>query len=144
MHLTDPVFIHLRLNHFPIMLGIVGAAAAVLAAILRKDGIWRYALITVVIAAATSPVAWWTGTRAVEKAEGFSYIDAEMMDIHEESAEKATVVMVVAGVAAAVALWKPSPLTRWVFLALALAGAGAMAWTGSHGGQIVHASPLLE
>jgi hypothetical protein len=141
---ADPVFLHLRVNHFPIILAMVGAGAAVVAAILRRDAIWRYALVTVLLGALSAPAAYWTGNAAEEKAEGFSYIDADAMGEHEESAEIATIVCLAAGVAAAVALAKPNAATRWIFLALALGAAGTVAWTGMHAGRIVHGSDLLE
>lgn len=136
--MTDPVAFHLRVNHFPIILVFVGAAACSLAIAVRRDAVWRYALVTVLLAAVTTPLAYWTGLRAEDIAEGFEMIDAGMMAEHEESALIAGIVIVLAGIAAAVALAKPRPALRYAAAAFTLAAAGAAAWTGAHAGKITH------
>lgn len=140
----DPIFMHLRVNHFPVILPIVGAAAAVVALLLKRDDVWKYAMVTVILGALSAPIAYWTGYRAEDKAEGLDYIDAERMDQHEESATWALVAILASGVAAGVALKVPKPAARYAFVAVAALAAGATTWTASHGGKIVHASPMLH
>lgn len=143
-NLLDPVFMHLRVNHFPIILGMVGAVACVLAAITKKDAVWRYAAITMLLAGITSAPAYFTGERAEDIAGGFEYIDAEAMDKHEESAKIAFALLLVSGGAAVLALTKLGSWTRWVLLVTSLAAAGAVTWTSKDAGGIVHGSPMLR
>ena len=141
----DPVLRHLRVNHFPVCLAVVGVAAAVVAAILRKDAIWRYAQITVLVAAAAAPVAQWTGDRAEAVVGAADDIDPGIQDrmyVHEDSATIALYCMLAAGAAAAVSLWKPHPAARWAFLAVSLVGTGAVGYTSKQGGEILHSVPL--
>ncbi|MCG3135689.1 MAG: hypothetical protein HMLKMBBP_03421 [Planctomycetes bacterium] len=143
-NLLDPVFMHLRVNHFPVILGAVGAAACLIALLVRKDGVWRYAAITMLLAGLTSAPAYFSGERAEEVAEGFEYIDAAAMGDHEDSAKIAFALLLVAGVAAALHLKKLGGWTKWVLLATSLAAAGACFWTSKHAGGIVHGSPMLR
>lgn len=142
-HATDPVFQHLRTNHFPIILAMVGFVAAILACVIRKDAIWKYAKVTMLLAAVTAPLAYWTGERALDKAEGFENIDQASMGDHEETAEAALVCLLVCGAAAGVALVKPNTATRALFVVTALAAAGATAYTSAIAGNIVHGPESL-
>lgn len=134
----SPVLLHLRLNHFPIVLILVAVAVGIVAVVTRRDGVWRYALVTVVLAAVTTPVVYWTGLRAEDIASEFELISSGDMEDHEDAAVWALVTLLAAGVAAGVALRKPATVTRWVALLLTCAAAGAGAWTGKTGGVIVH------
>lgn len=138
-HATDPIFQHLRTNHFPIILAMVGVVAALLACVIRKDAIWKYAKVTMLLAAVTAPLAYWTGERAGDKAGGFeTWIDHGAMQDHEETAEVALICLLVCGGAAGVALVKPTTLTRAIFVAAAVAAAGATTYTAAIAGNIIH------
>lgn len=140
----DPVLLHLRVNHFPICLAVLATAAALVAAVVRKDAVWKYAQVTMLAAALSAPVAQWTGVRAetvVGEAETNPGIQDRMYD-HEESATIALYCMLAAGAAAAVSLWKPHPVARYAFLAVALVGTGAVGYTSKQGGEILHSIPL--
>ena len=133
----DPIYQHLRINHFPVILGIVAFAAAALALFVKRDGAWRYACITAILAAASAPIAYWTGLRAEDKAEGIDWYDAYSMGEHGDIALWAMIALLAAGIAAGVALMKPKPLTRWIVLVCAAATAGLVVWCGYEGGHIV-------
>jgi hypothetical protein len=134
----DAVTLHLRTNHFPIILSVVATVAAVLALVLRKEGIWRYALVTALLAGLTAPIAYWTGDRAEDMAGEFENIALEHMADHEESAKFALAGLLVAGGAAVLALAKPNLGTRIGFLAVSLAATGLTGYTSSQAGKIVH------
>jgi hypothetical protein len=141
----EPIFWHLRVNHFPIILGVVGAVACVIAAISRKDGAWRYAAITLVLAAASAYPAYWTGERAENIASGFEFgIDTVAMAEHEESAVWALCALLAAGVAAVFALVKPSLTSRIILLVVALAAVGATFNTAKTAGLIIHGEAARE
>lgn len=134
----DPIFMHLRVNHFPIVLIVVGAVACAVAAATGRERIWTYGLVTTLIAGLSGPVAYWTGLRADDKASEFEVLDLGAMADHESSALWAMIALVVAAVAAGVALARPKPALRWIVLALAVVAAGLCGWTGSQAGQIAH------
>lgn len=134
----DPVLLHLRTNHFPIILGAVGALAAIVAAIARKDWIWRYALVTLLLSAATAPLAYLTGRGAEEVAEGHENIEHGLMEDHEDSATPALWAMIAAGIAAGVCLAKPNVWTKTTVVVLSVAAAGLTARTSAIAGKIVH------
>lgn len=140
-HLSDPVFIHLRVNHFPIILGMVGMAGVLLALLLQKESVWKYALVTLVLAAASAPVAYYSGKGAEEKAEEHTNIDAGAMEDHEDTATAAVWSLLACGVAAGVCLVKPNAVTKSVVIVLALAGTTLTMRTSAIAGTIVH-NPL--
>jgi hypothetical protein len=57
----DWIFAHLVVNHFPIILAVVASLAAVVAAVSGRDGAWRYAIATGLLAAVAAPIAFLTG-----------------------------------------------------------------------------------
>lgn len=136
--MNDPIFVHLRVNHFPIILIFVGAAAAVIAAFTKKDSVWNYALVTILLAGVTSPIAWWTGRRADDMASESEVLDLEMMGAHEDSANWAFAALVAAAIAAGLAMVAPKPALRWVALGLAITAAALTAYTGAQAGHIAH------
>lgn len=133
----DQIYLHLRVNHFPVILGIVAFAAAVVGLVLKREGAWRYAYVSAIVAAAAAPVAYWTGLRAEDKADGLDWYEGGHMIDHGEIALWAMIALLAAGIAAGVAMMKPKPLTRWIFLVCAAATAGLVTWCGYEGGHIV-------
>lgn len=137
-------YIHLVTNHFPIVLGLTGAAAAVVGALVRTDGAWRFAALLVLLAGLASPFAYISGTRAEETMEEEWYVEEQHIEHHEEAGLVAFISLLVAGLGAGVSLWKPDPRTRTAFVILALAAAGLTARAALEGGEIVHESPVLQ
>jgi hypothetical protein len=142
--MRDPIFMHLRMNHFPIILGLVAAAGVLLALIANKDGIWRYAFVSAVIAGLTSPIAWWTGRRAMEKAEDYTGLAIEHMTDHEESALWAMIALLAAALLSSLALVQPKPVLRWLAAAAILAAAALTAYTGAQAGHIAHGKYTMD
>ena len=143
-HASDPVFQHLRLNHFPIILGMVAVIAIVIALISRRDGVWRYAMITMLIAGITAFPAYWTGERAYDKVYDWPELNPEALGDHEESAEVALWALLAAGGVAGVALVKKNTATRIAFVVTALVAVGATVYTGAQAGNIVHGEQERE
>ncbi|HKG94255.1 MAG TPA: hypothetical protein VKA84_20250 [Gemmatimonadaceae bacterium] len=144
----DPVDLHLRINHFPIILSIVGAAAAVLAMITRRRAVWLYATATLALAGLTVYPALWTGHRAEDAVEDTWYITRRAIHEHEERGELAMYVMLATGALAAYAWWRAIRVpTRdettpaWLRAAVLLGGlasAGTLVLASYEGGLIVH------
>lgn len=140
----DWVHIHLMVNHLPVVLALVGAAACVTALIVKREGVWKYAAVTVLLAGVLAPAALLTGREAEDEAEKAWFVSEASIHDHEEAAEKAMWITVVAGALAIVALWRNSLRWRLAMAVLALVAAGAMGYAAFEGGKIVHESPKLE
>lgn len=138
------VDLHLMVNHFPIILIVAGSLAAIAALFARSPGLWRYAFITVLLAALTSPVAYVSGLQAEEIVEEKWYVEHEQVEEHEASGLYALVALLVAGVSAAVALWRRSKGTQVTFAILSIVAAVTTAYSALEGGEIVHDAPALE
>lgn len=134
----DPILFHLRVNHFPIILAMVAVAAMGLAAVAKKDSFWGYGLVTMILAAVSTPIAYWTGRGADDVAAGSEVLDLDAMGAHEESAAWALVALLVAGIASGVAYAKPKPMFRWIAIGTALVATALVLWTGKQAGQIAH------
>ncbi|MHB0948889.1 MAG: hypothetical protein ACYC3Q_16385 [Gemmatimonadaceae bacterium] len=156
----DPIMTHLRINHFPIVLGVLGAAATVLALAWRRRAAWRYALITLIVAAITVYPAVFTGTRAEGETRKHWFVERGSWKDHEEAGELAMWIMLATGGLAAYALWRErgyqridrgnqpqriaAPIWLQALVALgALASAAAVGRAGLEGGEITHGNKQL-
>ena len=148
---SDP---HLILNHFPVILTVVGAAAAVLALIVRRRGVWLYATATLALAGVTVVPTYLTGEGAEHKIEDSWYVSHDVIEEHEEAGKWALWVVLGMGVVGAYAWWRArrsaavdGALPIWLRALVtitALWGATTLYVTAEHGGEIVHRSPHLE
>jgi uncharacterized membrane protein len=134
----DWIFAHLVLNHFPIILAVVASLAAVVAAVSGRDGAWRYAIVTGLLAAVAAPIAFLTGQQAEEVAESLPRLAEEAIETHEHWGLYALIALGVAGVLAVLALALKSRGTRWLFAVGMWAATGVMLQTALHGGEIEH------
>ncbi len=144
--------LHLMINHFPVILSMLGAAAAAVAFITRRRTVLLYALATLTLAGASVYPAFWSGGEAEEKIEERWYVDRQQLHEHEESAEVANVILLVTGALSAVSWWMMLRTKREVapglallsgVLILGLASAGSVAWTSWQGGFIAIKNPVL-
>ena len=141
----NALMLHLRLNHFPIVLGTIGAGALIVALLTRRNVFLRYAQITLLLAGVFAPIAFFTGRAAEEQVEDKTwYIDEKTVHGHEEAGEAASIVLVITGILAGVTLYKDNKITRALLLIAALCAAGAVVRTGLLGGKIVHDNNRLE
>lgn len=140
----DWAYLHIVLNHFPIVLGLVGGAAALLAALSRRASVWRFAAVIVLLAGLTAPAAFLAGREAEESVEELWYVDEETIEEHEEAGLLALIALLAAGLAGAAVLRKPRASTRGALLGLSLLGAVLVARAAAEGGEIIHENPVLE
>lgn len=140
--LALPSPLHPAVVHFPIVLLLLGAVAAVAAVFIRRWQLPGIAAALFVLGAAGTMVAVQTGDREGELAGETPAIEA-LVDQHEEWAERTQVAAIVVAVLAVAAL----VITRWPMATRALGiatavGAMVSAWcvieTGHHGGQLVY------
>jgi hypothetical protein len=149
--------VHLLINHFPIILSVVGAGAALLSVFSRHRSTWVFALAALMLAGLAVYPAFFTGQGAEQVMEKAWYIDRDVVHEHEEAAEFALWIMLVTGAVAAFAMWRertaftggrkvlaaPAWLRALTAVAALLAAAtlARTAWTA---GFIVHKTEKLQ
>ena len=161
----DAAYLHILVNHFPIVLSILGAAAAVASFIWRRRSVWLYAVATLTLAGLSAYPVMLTGHEAEESMEKMNYVTRRAIHDHEEAGELATYVMLGTGVVSAIAWWLavrrdaprdaprgatravgvPAPTWLRALVTLgALASAGTVSWAAKQSDPIMHYSPLLQ
>lgn len=141
----DPILLHLRVNHFPFVLGIVGAAAAVVAIFSRRTVWLRYAQITLILGALSAPVAYFSGDEALDHFRETKtwYIDRDEAQDHSEAGEQAAIALVITGIIAALSIWKENRALKMVLLIAALISGVLVSIAGYEGGKIEHENTVL-
>jgi hypothetical protein len=145
-------YLHTLVNHFPIILTVVGALAVLLAAMYGRRGVWTYALWSLLLAGLTIYPAWLTGGRAGGAVRNAWYIERGAVHTHAAAADITLWIVAGTGLLALVALITlartrdaVSP-ARWLRVLVglgALASICAVSYTGFLGGKIVVESPIL-
>lgn len=144
--------LHLMINHFPVILTVVGTAVLVLAFLRPRRGIWLYAAATLTLSGLSAYPTFFTGDEAADVMRHKWYVVPAMIHAHDNAASITVWVLLVMGAMAAYAWWRmmrattptlPPKWLRIVVLVLALGGTGAVAWTAYLGGRIVYDSPKL-
>lgn len=131
--------------HFPLALLLVGAAVVATWAVRGTDFWHRCGLLLFAAGFAGALFAYFTGETLKEQSEGTPIVD-ELVALHEDAAlwtlilSGATLLALVG-----VLFWsrrdRLPTWARWLLAALALAAAGAVAWTGHIGGTMVWGVP---
>lgn len=146
--------VHLLINHFPIILAVMGAVAVVLALIMRSRGVWLYAVASLTVMGLSAYPTLFTGEQADRVLHDPWYIVRGSIDRHEEAAELAVWIMIGTGLVAIYAWWRAlkrdrdaeqSPVwLRMLILLGALGSVGTVSWASWLGGEIVHGSSILQ
>jgi hypothetical protein len=149
----DAAYLHILLNHFPVILAVMGTLSALLALSIQKRGLWVYDAASLTIAGVLVYPVLLTGHAAEEIVEKRWYASRDAIKAHEEAAELATWITLGAGVLAAYAWHRAArprhredrfPGSLQVLLTVAgLAASGALGNAAYQSGFIVHkaASP---
>lgn len=149
----DWAHIHIALNHFPIILAVIGAAAATLATIAPRRGTWMYAAASLTLAGLTVIPTYFTGEPAEKVLNRPWYITRDSIHNHESSALISAVLVGVVALIAAYA-WRrmvrypresslPGALRGAVLVGSIIASAH-IAYTALLGGRILHDSTILQ
>jgi hypothetical protein len=150
---VDWPYIHLLLNHFPIILSVVGTAVLILALITRRRSVWLYAVATLTLAGVSIYPTYYTGDAAAHALRSTWYVVRSMVNEHEESADYALVSVLVVGAVSAYAWWRilrrdagavPPVWVRTLLTVLAVFSLAIVVRTAYLGGKIVHESPKLR
>jgi len=151
-YVPDWAHIHIMINHFPVILAMMGAVAALLGLVRSRRGVWIYACASLTLAALTVIPTYFTGEPAEHFLNRPWYIARESIHTHEDAALIAAVLVGVAGLVALVA-WRrlvryPRELSlpgglRAAVVITALLAAGAIGYASLLGGYIIHDAPGL-
>lgn len=146
-------YVHTLINHFPIILMVVGTGVLLLALIVRRRAVWLYALATLTLAGLSIYPVYFTGDEAADAVRNTWYIMRPMVDEHDAAAGFALASVLIVGVASAYTWWRmlrrevttlPPVWLRTVVAVLAVWGLSVVARTAYLGGKIVHDSPKLQ
>lgn len=143
---------HSVLNHFPIVLVIVGAIVLLVALVRPMRGAWLYALGSFVLAGISIYPAWLTGESAARFVRDAWYIAPGAVHRHAEMADITLWILLALGLVSLIAWFSivratnaisPAGWLRTLVALLAIASLTAVAITGYLGGKIVVESPIL-
>jgi hypothetical protein len=145
-------YLHILINHFPIILSVVGTAVVVLALITKNRTVWLYAVATLTLAGLSIYPVYFTGDQAAHAVRDTWYVVRAMVEEHDQAAGFALASVLLSGAAAAYAWWRmlkreitvlPPVWLRVVVSVLAVWSLTVVARTAYLGGKIVHDSPKL-
>ena len=145
--------VHLALNHFPIILSVIGALAAILATLSPRRGTWMYAAASLTLAGVLVIPTYFTGEPAENALDGPWYIARGTIHAHEEAAFISAILVGVVALIGALA-WRrmvrypretslPGSL-RTLLLVGSIGAAAHIYYTSLLGGRIVHHSTVLR
>jgi uncharacterized membrane protein len=145
-------YIHLLINHFPVVLSAAGLAAVILALIVRRREIWLYAMWTLAAAGAVVYPVRFSGDEADHALHDPWYITKGVIDAHDDASLYAMICLLLVGVVSAYGLWRAlkrpeEEIPRWIRAAVlvgALFGFASVARTAYLGGKIIHEAPVLS
>ncbi len=149
----DWPYLHTVINHFPIILSVVGLAVLVFAFFNKSRGVWLYAVATLTLAGLSAYPAFFTGDQASDALRGTWYIVRSAVNAHDESAGYALTTLLITGVVSAYAWWymlrrdREGLPPKWLRTTLVVAAAITLAVvtrTAYLGGKIVVDSPMLN
>lgn len=140
----NPAYIHLILNHIPVLGILFGVLLLITGLVERNDGLKRAALATLFLSALMAVPVYLTGEPAEEIVEELAGVSEPAIEAHEEFAVVALIGAGVLGVVALAAWWLlrrgRAAARHFVTAALALGivAGGLFAWTANLGGKIRH------
>jgi uncharacterized membrane protein len=150
---VDWPLVHIMLNHFPIILAVMGTLAVLLAMVRGRRGIWLYGTISLTLAALTVIPTYFTGEPAEHALNRPWYVARGVIHSHESAAKIASVLVLVAGAVSLLA-WRrlvryprevkmPGALRAGLLLT-ALAASISISYASWLGGRIMHDAPALR
>ena len=137
-------YLHVIINHFPIVGVIVGTLILIAGMIFKNEGIKISGLGTIVFAALAAVVVDLTGDPAREAVRGTPDFVLSLINRHENMAVVSLFIIIPAGLMAAVTLysiWKKVKTVHFLLimtLVISLISCAAMGYVGHTGGQIRH------
>jgi len=144
----DYIYIHLLLNHIPILGGVFGIILFLVGFFRKNQSLINAGLVSLVIITLVTIPAYLSGEEAEELVEGMAGTSEFYLEEHEEWSEVALWVMVTTGILSLVSLLMSSfhNIRRWLHYLVILASIASiilMVVVGNYGGKIRH-SELRE
>jgi hypothetical protein len=145
-------YIHTLVNHFPIILTVVGSAVLALALFTNRRGIWLYALATLTLSGLSIYPAFFTGDQASHALRTTWYVVRTMVEAHDQAAGFALWSVLALGAVSAYTWWRmlrqveepvPPVWLRTVLAVVAVFALSIVIRTAYLGGLIIHESPKL-
>lgn len=145
--MMNPAYLHLLINHVPVILAPLGFLVVLLALITKRRAVWLYALATLTLAGISAYPVMATGDAAGDFLKAHvAHVDREAIESHEESGDTVMWVLIVGGLIAAYG-WlrlgrqREAALPIWL-IGLVLVSAGfstvGVTVTALKGGDIMH------
>ena len=137
--------LHLAINHFPIILPLVGLILLIAGGILKSSILQRTAFIFYIMAALLTVAAYSSGEAAEHFIEDLPGVEEKYMQMHEEAAETFSWIMYVLGGFSLVGIWvhlQQKSFRRWIdylTIILTIVVLFFAKETGTTGGEIMHA-----
>lgn len=141
---VSPAHWHLLINHFPIILSLVGTLFIGLSFFIKKNTLINGGLILLVMAALTALPANATGEGAEESVEGITGVTHDGIEIHEHAAATGLKILIGTGILALITAFAQVKMPKRAIILLVvtflagLASAGYMSYVGLTGGEIRH------
>jgi uncharacterized membrane protein len=140
-------------NHFPVILAVVGTFAIVLAMLRGRRASWLYGTISLALAALTVIPTYFSGEPAEKALHRPWYIARGVIHTHEDAAKISAILVVLAGLVAVIA-WRrlvryprevkmPGAL-RTALLLTSVAASVSIGYASWLGGRIMHDAPALQ
>jgi len=136
--------LHLLLNHFPIIVTVLGLLLIALAVWRKSDSLARVALAFFVGGALSALPTYLTGESAEDTAKKLPDVTRALIEAHSDAALISAIFVGLLGLFALWSLWRfrsDVTLPAWVVrvaLVASIIGSGLMSWTGLLGGQVRH------
>lgn len=136
--------LHLLVNHFPIILPIIGTMIMVIGLIARSADVKRIAYLLFVLGAFGAIAAMTTGEGAEDIVEGLGGDAERYIERHEESAETFAIISYILGGLSLLGLWASftkksfSRILAGVTVAVGFASLYFAQQAGTSGGEIRH------
>lgn len=143
----NPAYLHLLINHVPVILAPLGFVAALLALVTRRRTVWLYALATLTLAGISAYPVMATGDSAEDYVkEHVVNVDRKAIESHGDSGDTTMWILIVGGVLAAYGWWRLSrpealPLPMWLAALILVTGLFStigVTITSLKGGEIMH------
>jgi uncharacterized membrane protein len=150
---VDWPHVHIMVNHFPVILVMVGTFAILLAMLRGQRASWLYGTISLALAAVAVIPTYFSGEPAEHALNRPWYIARGVIHTHEDAAKISAILVIVAGLVGIVA-WRrlvryprevkmPGAL-RTALLVTSVAASASIGYASWLGGQIMHDAPALQ
>ena len=136
--------LHLIVNHFPVMVPILGLGILITGMILKNNSVKNTAYVLFIVAAIFAAFSMGTGEGAEELVEDMPSVGKQIIHEHEEMAEKLAIVLYVLGVISIGALFlsykkhAKAQLVSYVAVVVAIISVFFAQQTGTTGGEVRH------